>query len=284
MNSKTETVTGQPGLVAPFFPWKRMTLRLVGYTGALFLILGPIASLLIWSFAEKWYWPHPFPSEWGTSYWEKVFEGKMLDALTASFGIAFVVTVLCLVISVPLSYFLSRYRFPGRPFLLLFFLLPQAFPQLPVFTNTMVLMYRLDLVGTWTGIILIHLVGAVVFCVWTMVAVFQSIPASLEEASMNLGASRTRTFFSITLPLSLPGMIAASLLVFLYSLDEFTGSLLIGAPYITTMPVFMYNAAMGYEMQIASVTAILLMIPGIVLLLLLQRFMRSEYLSAFGRV
>lgn len=63
-----------------------------------------------------------------------------------------------------------------------------------------------------------------------------------------------------------PGIIAGSLLVFLYSLDEFTGSLLIGAPFHITMPVFMYNAANGYEMQVASVTSVLLMVPGIVLL------------------
>jgi putative spermidine/putrescine transport system permease protein len=173
---------------------------------------------------------------------------------------------------------------PGRSLLLLLFLLPQAFPQLPVFTNAMVLMYRWDLVGTLTGVVLIHLGGAIVFSVWTMVSVFQSIHPALEEAAVGLGASRLRTFFTIALPLALPGIVASSLLVFLYSLDEFTGSLLIGAPFKITMPVFMYNSAMGYEMQVASVTAILLMIPGIVLLLLLQKFMKSEYLAAFGRV
>jgi putative spermidine/putrescine transport system permease protein len=87
----------------------------------------------------------------------------------------------------------------------------------------------------------------------------------------------------VTLPLSVPGLIAASLLVFLYSLDEFTGTLLIGSPFITTMPVYMYNSAMGYEMQIASITALLLMIPGLLLLFLLERYLKSEYLAAFGR-
>ncbi|MGG1599010.1 ABC transporter permease [Paenibacillus naphthalenovorans] len=262
----------------------QIALRLVAYAAALFVILGPLTSLLLWSLAEKWFWPHPLPNQWGLLYWRKVFEGKMLQSLILSFETALLVTLLCLLVSVPLSYIIARCRIPGRTLLLLLFLLPQAFPQLPVFTNTMVLMYKWDLVGTLTGVILIHLVGAVVFSVWTMVSVFQSISPALEEASVMLGASRLYTFFHIALPLSLPGMIASSLLVFLYSLDEFTGSLLIGAPFMVTMPIFMYNAANGYEMQVASVTAILLMLPGIVLLLLLQRFMKSEYLSAFGRV
>jgi putative spermidine/putrescine transport system permease protein len=73
-------------------------------------------------------------------------------------------------------------------------------------------------------------------------------------------------------------------LVFLYSLDEFTGTLLIGAPFITTLPVYMYTASIGYELQIASVTALVLMVPGAVLLLLLERFLKADYLAFFGQL
>ena len=75
-----------------------------------------------------------------------------------------------------------------------------------------------------------------------------------------------------------------ALLVFLYSLDEFTGTLLVGAPFVTTLPVYMYTASQGYELQIASVTALVLMVPGAVLLLLLERALRAEYLTFFGQI
>ncbi|OXM82581.1 ABC transporter permease [Paenibacillus rigui] len=264
-------------------PFARMTRRLLIYAVSIFFIFGPLSSLVLWSVAEKWFWPSPFPSDWGFKYWHLVFEGKMLTSLGLSFVIAITVTLICLVITVPLSYLIARNRLPLKHFILLLFLLPQAFPQLPVFTNAMVLLYRFDLVGTLPGLILIHLVGAIVFSVWTLVSVFQSVAESMEEASYMLGGGKLYTFFHVVLPMATPGIIAGSLLVFLYSLDEFTGSLLIGAPFHITMPVFMYNAANGYEMQVASVTSVLLMIPGILLLVFLQRFMRSEYLAAFGR-
>lgn len=264
-------------------PFARMTRRLLIYAVSIFFIFGPLSSLVLWSIAEKWFWPNPFPSDWGFKYWHLVFEGKMLTSLGLSFIIAITVTLICLVITVPLSYLIARNRLPLKHFILLLFLLPQAFPQLPVFTNAMVLLYRFDLVGTLPGLILIHLVGAIVFSVWTLVSVFQSVAESMEEASYMLGGGKLYTFFHVVLPMATPGIIAGSLLVFLYSLDEFTGSLLIGAPFHITMPVFMYNAANGYEMQVASVTSVLLMIPGILLLVFLQRFMRSEYLAAFGR-
>jgi putative spermidine/putrescine transport system permease protein len=107
--------------------------------------------------------------------------------------------------------------------------------------------------------------------------------ASLEEAAYNLGARPPG--LPHRLPASRrPGLVASALLVFLYSLDEFTGTLLVGAPFVTTLPVYMYTASQGYEMQIASVTALVLMVPGAVLLLLLERFLRAEYLTFFGQI
>lgn len=265
------------------FSLTNLTLKLLGYTLAIFVIFGPISSIVIWSISEKWYWPHLLPQQLGLFYWHKVLSGKMVPALFNSFYIAFIVTFLTLLLTVPMSYILARYKIPAKGIILTLFLLPQAFPQLPVFSNAMVLLYRWDLVGTVPGVILIHLVGTLVFAVWTMVSVFRSIPVSLEEAAINVGASKMRVFFTIVLPNAIPGMVAASLLVFLYSLDEFTGTLLIGSPFVSTMPVYMYNTAMGYEMQVASITALLLMLPGLMLLFLLEKFLKSQYLSTFGR-
>ncbi len=263
----------------------RTTLRLLAIATVAFLIFGPLSSFVIWSFAEKWYWPNLLPQQTGFFYWLKIARSAdLLRALQIGVFIALVVTLTTLLTAVPLGYALARWRVPAKPLILLLFLLPQAFPQLPVFANAATILYRLDLGATVPGVILIHMVGALVFAVWTMTAVFKSIPIELEEAAVNLGASRLRTFGGIALPLALPGIVASALLVFLYSLDEFTGTLLIGAPFVMTLPVFMYNAAQGYELQVASITALLLMIPGVALLLLMERYLKAEYLAMFGRV
>jgi len=260
------------------------TLRMGGVVLAAVVIFGPLSSLVIWSVAEKWYWPHLFPQQVGLFYWAKVLQGDMLRALQDGFLIAVVVTILTLLITVPLAYVLARLPIPLKPLILMIFLLPQAFPQLPVFVNSTTLLYRVNLGGKFWGVVLIHMVGALVFAVWTMTAVFRSVPEALEEAAINLGASRLKSFFSVALPLATPGIIASTLLVFLYSLDEFTGTLLVGSPFILTLPVFMYRTSVGYELQVASISALMLMVPGILLLVLLERYMKSEYLSMFGRV
>jgi putative spermidine/putrescine transport system permease protein len=263
---------------------KAQIARIILVVFAAFIIFGPLSSLVIWSVAEKWYWPHLLPQQVGLFYWAKVFQGRMMQALEVGVLIAVVVTALSLVMTVPLGYVLARFQVPFKAVVLLIFLLPQAFPQLPVFANAMVYLYRANMGGKVSGVILIHMVGALVYAVWTMTAVFKSIPASLEEAAINLGASRVRTFWDVSLPLAIPGIIASALLIFLYSLDEFTGTLLVGSPFVLTLPVFMYNASQGYELPVASITALILMIPGIVLLLVLERYLKAEYLSSFGRI
>jgi putative spermidine/putrescine transport system permease protein len=261
-----------------------LTARLVALVVAAFVIVGPLLSLLLWSLAERWTYPAAWPQRLGLRYWSRMLTGDFLDPLKMSLLIATIVTVAALACAVPLGYALARLSFPGRTLVLLAFLLPQAFPQLPVFAAATREFYRWGLAGTVMGVVLVHLVGGLVFAVWTMTAVFRSIDASLEEAAYNLGASATKAFLTVSLPLAVPGLVASALLVFLYSLDEFTGTLLVGAPFVTTLPVYMYTASQGYEMQIASVTALVLMVPGAILLLLLERFLRAEYLTFFGQI
>jgi putative spermidine/putrescine transport system permease protein len=262
----------------------RLAVRAAALAAVAFVIVGPLASLAVWSVAERWTYPSPWPQRIGLRYWSRMLSGDFLEPLRVGLIIAVVVTALALLLAIPLGYALARLTFPGRTLVLLLFLLPQAFPQLPVFASATREFYRWGLAGTVSGVVLVHLVGGLVFAVWTMTAVFRSVGRELEEAAWNLGASDTRAFVTIALPLALPGIVASAVLVFLYSLDEFTGTLLVGSPFVTTLPVYMYTASVGYELQIASVTAIVLMVPGAVLLLLLERFLKSEYLVFFGQL
>jgi putative spermidine/putrescine transport system permease protein len=262
----------------------RTAARLVALFAAAFLILGPLLGLCVWSLAERWTYPSPWPQRWGFRYWRRMLSGDFVQPLETGLLIAVIVTGLALICAVPLGYALARLRFPGRAVILLAFLLPQAFPQLPVFASATREFYRFGLAGTIPGVVLVHLVGGLVFAVWTMTAVFRAIAPELEEAAHNLGASVTRTFLTVSLPLAVPGLVASAVLVFLYSLDEFTGTLLVGAPFVTTLPVYMYTASVGYELQIASVTALVLMVPGALLLLVLERFLKAEYLAFLGQV
>jgi putative spermidine/putrescine transport system permease protein len=86
----------------------------------------------------------------------------------------------------------------------------------------------------------------------------------------------------VTLPLAAPGLIAASIFVFLESLDEFTGTYFVGVPDITTLPLMMYNASLNGNYQIAAITALILLVPSFVFMLLIERFLSTETLAKIG--
>lgn len=262
----------------------KITMKLIAYVLTCFIIFGPLSGLVIWSFAEKWHWPAMFPQQLGVAYWLKAFKGDMMISFVNGIKIAVITTIIVVIISIPLAYVIARYKIPFKSVIMVLFLLPQAFPSLPIFANLSVLFYKWNIAGKITGVVLVHIGAAFIYSIWTMVSVFQSIPKVLEDAANSMGASKIKAFFDIALPLAVPGIIASSLLVFLYSLDEFTGTLMIGSPFVKTLPVQMYTSSMGYEMQIASVTSLIITIPGILLLLCFERFMKAEYLSSFGRI
>jgi putative spermidine/putrescine transport system permease protein len=96
-----------------------------------------------------------------------------------------------------------------------------------------------------------------------------------------VGAGRLYTFFHITLPLAAPGLLASCVFVFITSLDEFTGTFFIGLPFVNTLPMTLYSSS-GYNMQFASVIAIILLIPSILFMTLIQRVLKAEYVGGMG--
>jgi len=250
-----------------------------------FAIFGPLANLFLWAFAEKWYFPNKIPQEFGLKFWTQVFSprGNALGSLGTSVWIAVLTVVLSLAVAIPAGYALARLRLRWRGLILLAFLLPQAVPNLPVYVNIARVFYEIGLNGTILGVVLVHASHGLVLAVWIASAAFASVEPSLEEAARNMGASPWTCFRTVTLPLAAPGLIASAIFVFLESLDEFTGTYFVGVPDVTTLPLLMFNASMGGNYQIASITALLLLIPSIGFMLVVERFLKADVLAAVGR-
>lgn len=249
-----------------------------------FAVFGPLANLALWAVAEKWYYPHTLPLEYGFSFWERVFRPRSnaLEALGTSVGIALATVAVCLAVSVPAGYALARLRLPWRGAILLAFLLPQAFPGVAVYINVARIFYTVGLNGTVAGVVLVHAVHGLVFSVWIATAAFAAVDRSLEEAARNMGASPLRAFLGVTLPLAAPGVLASAVFVFLESLDEFTGTYFVGVPEVTTLPLLMFNAGMGGNYQIASITALILLVPSVGFMLVIERFLKADVLAKVG--
>ncbi len=271
---------------APPLPrWSRVLAMGVLLALLAFVVFGPLANLFLWAFAEKWYFPNKLPQEVGLRFWAQVFapRGNAIASLGTSIWIALLTVVFSLAVAVPAGYALARLRLRWRSLILLAFLLPQAVPNLPVYVNIARVFYEIGLAGTVTGVVLVHASHGLVLAVWIASAAFASVDVSLEEAARNIGASPWTCFRTVTLPLAAPGLIASAIFVFLESLDEFTGTYFVGVPDVTTLPLLMFNASMGGNYQIASITALLLLVPSIGFMLIVERFLKADVLAMVGR-
>jgi ABC-type spermidine/putrescine transport system permease subunit II len=273
---------GRPALPAPALRWlaRGLVLGLLA-----FAIFGPLTNMLLWTVTEKWYFPHKLPLEYGVSFWGRVFapRGGAIESLVNSILIALGTVALSLAMALPAGYALARLHLPARSLILLAFLLPQAFPNLPVYINVARIFYEFGLNGTYFGVVLVHTTHGLVYAVWIATAAFAAIDRELEEAARSIGASALRAFATITLPLAAPGIFASAIFVFLESLDEFTGTYFVGAPDVQTLPLLLYNASAGGNYQIASITALILLVPSIAFMFVVERFIRADVLAKVGQ-
>lgn len=239
---------------------------------------------MLWAFAERWFWPHALPSQYGFLFWTRVFSprGGAWTSAWLSVSIALCTVLTSLALAIPAGYALARRPVPFRAMFMILFLLPQAFPTLPIYMTVAQLFYAVGLNGTVPGVVLVHSLHGLVLAVWIAAAAFAAVEREMEEAARNLGAGPLTTFLTITLPAARPGLLASAIFVFLDSLDEFTATFFVGVPDLVTMPLLMFNAAMGGNYQIAAITALVLLVPSLVFVLLIERFLRADVIAKIG--
>lgn len=118
----------------------------------------------------------------------------------------------------------------------------------------------------------------------TLSGILSSIDASVEDAACNMGASRWHTFWTVTFPLSLPGIISGCLLVFIQSLEDFSNPATIGGEF-STLSIEVYQIITGsYDMQRGSVLALLLLLPAVTAYLLNKYWVsKKSFVTVTGK-
>ena len=198
-----------------------------------------------------------------------------LDSLFLSLRLAATVSLLLLAMAMPLAYWLAFSRWRGKflfesivalplvlpPTVLGFYALIALGPRGPI-GQLWQSLFGHTLAFTFTGLVLASVVYSLPFAVQPLIASFESLDRRLLDASSILGASRTRTFFRVILPLSWPGFVTALVLSFAHTLGEFGVVLMVGGnlPGITrTVSVDIYDRAEALDYSGAHQMALLLL-------------------------
>ncbi|WP_368343860.1 ABC transporter permease [Pelagovum sp. HNIBRBA483] len=255
-------------------------------------ILGPFIPLIIQSFAFRWAWPDLLPSTWWLTQreksplplaWDYVFSpySLVVEATLNTVFIGCVVTVICLMICLPAARVLAREKFRGKSSFEFFLSMPLIVPEAAIGIALLMIFIYIGLAGTYLGIIIVHLIPTIPYMIRMLTAVYQGLGRDFEEQAMILGANRWQILRMVTLPMLLPGVVAGALFTFLVSTNIFLLTFFMGQGKIITLPTLLFSKISGGTLD-ASAAGITLVVtvPGIILLLITERFIKEE---AFGK-
>jgi putative spermidine/putrescine transport system permease protein len=206
-----------------------------------------------------------------------------------TFWLGAVVVLCCLIVGYPVSYFLARTKSRWRGLLLFLVVAPLLVSAVvrnigwfPILSNSGlinglllrsgVITQPLPLISNLTGVI-IGLVHALLpFMILTLTTTIQRIEPELEEAAASLGAGPVRTFTKVMLPLSLPGVIGGSLLVFTMAIAAYTTPVIMGGNKVLLMSTFIgqqFRTVLDYPLGATS-AAVLMLLAGLLSILALK--------------
>lgn len=277
----------EPGMLSPYsmrsvrraLGRKRCGELLILFVFMLFFY-GPLLYSFVLAFANTYGPTDIIPSEFGFYWWEYVLgQPNVAKSIFYSFLFAFTSTAASLVICIPAAYVLARFKFKGRKLIMLSFLIGNAFPKIGIYTSMGIIYYKIGLMGTFLGVLLIHMLGTMMQMIWLPAGAFRSVPLHQEEAARDVGAGPVRTFFAVTLPIAWPGIAVATIHAFIGSLGESVGTLMVGLPQYRTMMTEMYGVILDYPATAGAVFALIVLIPNLVLLFIMRKYISAENMA-----
>jgi putative spermidine/putrescine transport system permease protein len=240
-----------------------------------------VASVATSSISRRWFntWlPDGFTASWYLDAWK---EFQLSSVLLVTVQIVLAVVVLAVLIGVPAAYALARRDFPGKRLLTGLFLLPLMIPPITYGIPLATVMYQLNLAGTLTGVIIANLLPALPFVILVMTPFIEQIDTNLESAARVFGARSGQVFRHVLVPLLMPGILAASLLVLVRTISMFELTFLTGGPSTQTLVVALYYAVFAAGVrapQSIDAMAIVYMAVTLTWLLIAMRFVSPTQL------
>lgn len=254
----------------------------------LLFVVYPVFSVLVKSFRFK---DEPSLVSYASFFKYSYYYRSMLNTLM----LGVITTSIIVIISFALSYTVSKTDLPFRGFFKIIAILPLISPPF-IFSLALIiiagrrgLIYQLLKISPsiygWPGLIIAQVLSFLPLGFLMVNNVLQSLNPSLEDASSDLGAGQTRTLFKVIVPLSLPGLFKAALLVFIMSLADFGNPMLIGGG-LPIMATDAYNLWIGEQnIEMASVFCVLLIIPSIIVYVIQNYILKGgSFITVSGQM
>ena len=269
--------------MSPAWSWlRRNALNL--YAGlAVAYMLVPIVVIAVFSFGETPRDRLNFSLGGGFTleYWENAFAVTQLnDSMLTSLELAALSTLASTVVGTLMAMALVRHRFVGRRATNLLIVLPMATPEIVIGAALLSMFIIYNLALGFTTLLIAHIMFSISFVVIVVRSRLIGFDRSIEEAAADLGATPVQTFRYVTLPLLAPGILAAALLAFALSIDDFVISNF-NSGTTETFPLYVFGVALrGIPVQVNVLATMLFMLTVTAIALVLWQQRRAERMAS----
>lgn len=223
--------------------------------------------------------PHLFVWQ---NYVEVFVQIPLARHLLNSLFISLTSVFLNIAVAAPAAYALARIQFSGRGMFGLGVLVAQMFSPVIVLIPLFKMMKALNLLDTYTALILVNTAITLPFSIWMLRGFFKNIPAELEDAAMIDGLSRTGMLFRVALPLTAPGLATTAIFAFVAAWNEFIFALVLISRremQPITMALYAWEKNNVVEWNYLMATAVVATIPTVLLFSLVRRWLTSGLMS-----
>ena len=217
-------------------------------------ILLPMAVVAVWSVTGRWPWPGLLPESWTLRTLEELFFGSasLPELLSSSILLAAAVALLATVIAILTARATEFYDFPGRGLIRFCGMLPLLVPGTVFAMGIQLVMLKLGLADRIPGVVLVHLVCALPYCIAIMADVTRAVGIRLEEQAQVLGAKPLRAFFAVTLPGMMPGILSSMSMGFILSYSQYFTTLMVGGGRVKTIALVLVPYIQSGDRALAS--------------------------------
>jgi len=252
-----------------------------GFAVAYMLI--PIVVIAVFSFGETPKDKLTFGLDNGFTleYWRTIFSlPELNEAFLTSLRLAALSTALSTAIGTAMAIALVRHRFHGRHAANLLIVIPMATPEIVIGASLLSMFIYYSFALGFTTLLIAHVMFSISFVVVVVRSRLIGFDRHLEEAAADLGATPLATFRTVTLPLLAPGIMAAALLAFALSIDDFVISNFNSGTTVT-FPLYVFGVALrGIPVQVNALATLLFAVSVIAVALVLWQQRRSERMAA----
>lgn len=236
----------------------------------------PVLVLPVFSFNDSQF--IAFPLSGFTTRWYGALAGDsaMQHALGNSLKVGIVTAILSTMLGLAAARAVTRYRLRGAGAALGFISLPLFIPDIVLGLSLLMLLGALGLPLSLAAVVLGHLLVCVPFALTVLIARFEGFDRNLEEASADLGEDGFMTFWRITAPLMLPGIIASLLLTFITSFDEFLVAFFLSGTE-ATLPIYIWG-----QLRFPERLPMVLALGAVILAVSVVLVIAAEYVRNLG--